>query len=116
MHYLLFYETVEDYVARRAQFRDAHLARAWEASDRGELLLAGALKNPVDGAVDGAVLLFQGDSPEVAEEFAKADPYVVNGAVKRWYVREWTTVAGKGAATPVQANTMARSKQSPNQI
>jgi uncharacterized protein YciI len=115
MHYLLFYETVEDYVARRAQFRDAHLTRAWNASDRGELLLAGALKNPADGAVDGAVLLFRGDSPEVAEKFAKADPYVVNGAVKRWYVREWTTVAGKEAATPVRANTGSESKERPNQ-
>lgn len=105
MHYLLFYETVEDYVVLRAKFRDAHLARAWEASDRGELLLGGALKSPLDAAVNGAVLLFQGDSPRVAEEFAKADPYVVNGAVRRWYVREWTTVAGTAAATPVRANS-----------
>jgi hypothetical protein len=71
-----------------------------QASERGELLLGGAFANPVDGAV----LLFQGDSAEVAEKFAKADPYVTNGAVKRWYVREWTTVAGKGAATPVRPN------------
>jgi len=51
--------------------------------------------------VDGAILLFRGDSPEVAENFAKSDPYVLNGLVKRWYVREWTTVAGEGAASPV---------------
>jgi uncharacterized protein len=98
MHYLLFYEVGEDYVARRAPFRDAHLEKAWKASERGEILLAGALANPVDGVV----LVFQGDSPEVAEKFAKTDPYVVNGAVKRWYVREWTTVVGKDAATPVR--------------
>lgn len=98
MHYLLFYEVAEDYVTRRAPFRDAHLALAWKASDAGELLLAGALANPADGAV----LLFQGDSPSVAERFAQADPYVANGIVKRWYVREWTTVAGKDPATPVR--------------
>lgn len=98
MHYLLFYEVGEDYVARRAQFRDAHLQKAWQASERGELVLGGALANPVDGAV----LLFQGDSPEVAEQFARADPYVTSGTVKRWYVREWRTVAGKDAATPVR--------------
>jgi uncharacterized protein YciI len=98
MHYLLFYEVGEDYVSRRAQFRQLHLEKAWKASERGELVLAGALANPVDGAV----LLFRGDSPEVAEKFARADPYVVNGAVKRWYVREWTTVAGEGAATPIR--------------
>ena len=98
MHYLLFYEVGEDYVARRAEFRAAHLEKAWQASERGELVLGGALANPVDGAV----LLFKGDSPEVAEKFARADPYVTSGAVKRWYVREWTTVAGEDAAKPMR--------------
>ena len=98
MHYLLFYELDQDYMARRVEFRDAHLAKAWKASEHGELVLGGALANPVDGAV----LLFKGDSPAVAEEFAKSDPYVLNGLVKRWYVREWTTVAGETAAAPVK--------------
>lgn len=98
MHYLLFYEAGEDYVSRRAAFREEHLALAWSASERGELILGGALANPADGAV----LLFKGDSPAVAERFALADPYVRNGVVKRWYVRESTTVAGEMAATPVR--------------
>ncbi len=38
MHYLLFYEVADDYLARRAEFREAHLQKAWAASDRGELL------------------------------------------------------------------------------
>lgn len=100
MHYLLFYEVGEDYVSRRAEFREAHLEKAWKASERGELVLGGALANPVDGAV----LLFQGDSHEVAEKFARADPYVTSGAVKRWYVREWKTVAGEDAAMPIRPN------------
>ena len=99
MHYLLFYEVGEEYLSRRAEFRKAHLGMAWEASERGELVMGGALANPVDGAI----LLFKGDSPEVAEKFAKADPYVANGLVKRWYVREWMTVAGEGAPNPHQA-------------
>jgi len=107
MHYLLFYEVGEDYVTKRSLFRDAHLEKAWKASERGELLLGGAFANPVDGAV----LLFQGNSPKVAEDFAAADPYVTSGAVKRWYVREWTTVAGKEAATPVRPKA-ASSKNS----
>lgn len=98
MHYLLFYEVGEDYVARRGEFRAAHLEKAWQASSRGELVLGGALSNPVDGAV----LLFNGDSAEVAKRFARADPYVTSGAVKRWYVREWTTVAGEDAANPIR--------------
>src|SRR6266702_7987080 len=98
MHYLLFYEAGEDYVERRTAFRDDHLRKAWAASDRGELIRGGALAEPTDGAV----LLFQGDSPEVAERFARADPYVTNGVVKRWHVREWTTVAGEDAALPTK--------------
>src|SRR5579872_5900106 len=96
MHYLLFYEVSEDYVARRAEFRAAHLEKAWKASERGELVLGGALANPVDGAV----LLFKGESATVAEEFARTDPYVTGGAVTRWYVREWTTVVGDSAEKP----------------
>jgi uncharacterized protein YciI len=98
MHYLLFYEAGEDYVERRAAYRDEHLRKAWAASDRGELVLGGALGDPTDGAL----LLFQSDSPEVAERFARADPYVVNGVIKRWYIREWKTVAGSQAATPLR--------------
>jgi len=96
MHYLLFYELPEDYITRRAEFRNVHLKLGWEAAERGELVLAGALANPVDGAV----LVFKGNSPEVAERFAKADPYVTSGIVKRWYVREWTTVVGDIATNP----------------
>lgn len=53
--------------------------------------------------IDGAVLLFQGGSAAAAEEFAKADPYVLNGLVTRWHVRKWPTVVGQGAATPLSS-------------
>jgi uncharacterized protein YciI len=93
MHYLLFYEVDSDYADRRKPFRSAHLEYALQAVARGELVLGGALASPVDGAV----LLFRSDSPAAAESFAKSDPYVVNGLVKRWYVREWATVVGADA-------------------
>jgi uncharacterized protein len=98
MHYLLFYELADDYLARRSEFRDEHLNLAWRASERGDLVLAGALANPPDGAV----LLFKGDSSEIAEKFAKSDPYVTNGLIKRWHVREWTTVVGESCTNPVK--------------
>ncbi len=107
MHYLLFYEASDDYVSRRAKFRDEHLGLAWKASERGELVLGGALANPTDGAL----LLFKGDSPEVAEKFARGDPYVTSGIVKRWYVRQWMTVAGEGAAAPVRPKTAPPAKE-----
>jgi uncharacterized protein YciI len=98
MHYLLFYDVVHDYLERRAAFRKQHLDYCWEACGRGELVLGGALADPVDGAV----LLFQGDSPEVAERFAHSDPFVMNGLITRWRVRPWTTVVGDTAAHPVR--------------
>jgi uncharacterized protein YciI len=93
VHFLLFYDVVDDYVARRAAFRAAHIAHARAALTRGELVLAGALANPPDGAV----LVFKGASSEVAERFAKTDPYVTNGLVTAWKVREWSTVLGQDA-------------------
>ena len=96
-HFLLFYDYVADVLERRPQFRGAHLKHAWVAVERGDIVLAGALADPVDGAV----LMFKADDKSVAEDFAKVDPYVTGGLVKRWHVREWTTVVGALAATPV---------------
>ena len=97
MHYLLFYEAGGDYAERRQPFRAAHLQHARNAVARGELVLGGALADPIDGAV----LLFRGDSSAAAEQFAKTDPYVTNGVVQRWHVREWTTVVGNDAETKI---------------
>jgi uncharacterized protein len=99
MHYLLFYDVAPDYVERRATLRAEHLRYAWDAQARGELVLGGALDQPIDGAV----ILFQGDSPEIAEKFARFDPYVTGGLVARWRVRPWTTVVGADAVKPIRA-------------
>ena len=97
MHYLLFYDVVPDYAERRLPFRAAHLAHARAAVERGELILGGALAEPVDGAV----LLFKCDSAAPVEVFARSDPYVLNGLVTKWRVRVWTTVVGEHAAVPL---------------
>jgi len=97
MHYLLFYDVVEGYTEKRKPFRSAHLAYANEAVARGELVLGGALADPVDAAV----LLFRAPSREAVEHFVAQDPYVLNGLVKSWRVREWTTVIGPGASVRV---------------
>jgi uncharacterized protein YciI len=94
MHYLLFYDVVDGYAERRLPHRAAHLAHGRAAVARGELILAGALADPIDGAV----LLFRSSSRAAAEEFAAADPYVLNGLVTKWRVREWTTVVGPEAS------------------
>lgn len=90
MYYILFYKTVENYIERRAPFREEHLALARQAFENGELVLGGALSDPADGAV----LAFKGDSRTVAENFAQNDPYVKNGLIPEWTVREWNVVIG----------------------
>jgi uncharacterized protein YciI len=90
MYFILFYDVVDNFVERREPFRDVHLDMANAAVERGELALAGALAEPADGAV----LIFKGDDPSVAENFAKQDPYVLNGLVTNWRVRPWTVVLG----------------------
>lgn len=90
MYYLLLYDVVDDYVQRRGAFRDAHLALAREAHERGELVLAGAVADPPDGAV----LVFRVDDPSAVRCFAEQDPYVQSGLVTKWRVRPWTVVIG----------------------
>ncbi len=96
MHYLLHYEIAADYLERRAEYREHHLRLAWDAVDRGELVLGGVVGEPAESSL----LLFCGDSPEVATRFAKADPYVLHGLVVRWTVKPWLTVAGTNCAVP----------------
>ena len=90
MYYILFYKTVDNYVERRKPFREEHLAYANAAHERGDLVMAGALAEPVDSAV----LVFKGDGSSVAENFAKDDPYVKNSLITEWQVRPWTVVIG----------------------
>ena len=90
MYYILFYKTIDNYIEKRAPYRSEHLSLAQAASESGHLVMAGALADPPDGAV----LIFKGDSPKVAEDFAKNDPYVKNGLISEWHVRPWTVVVG----------------------
>ncbi len=97
-HFLLMYEYGPDYMERRGPLRPSHLALAWKAAEAGDLVLGGVLTEPIDTGL----LLFKGETPEAAEAFAKSDPYVIEGLVTRWRVREWMTVVGETAASPVR--------------
>ena len=89
-YYALFYYVVDDYVARRAVFREQHLGLARAAHARGELVLAGAFGDPADSAL----LVFRAADRATVEAFVQADPYVQNGLVTRWEIRPWTVVIG----------------------
>ncbi len=103
-YYALFYEVVDDFVARRAPFRQEHLRLANEARARGEIIFAGALAEPADRAL---IVFHVGDKTKV-EAFARNDPYVANGLVKKWEVRPWNVVVGnEPTASPVVTSSPA---------
>lgn len=89
-YFALSYHVVPDYLERRGQFRDDHLALARAAHDRGELVLGGAYADPVDGAL----LVWRCDDRAPIEAFVAADPYVRTGLVTTWTIRPWTVVIG----------------------
>ena len=88
MYFLLLYQLVDDYMERRPAFREEHLPLATDAKERGELLLAGAFADPPDGAA----LVFQADDESVVTDFVTRDPYVREGLVTSWSIRQWTVV------------------------
>ncbi|MEP6598696.1 MAG: YciI-like protein [Actinomycetota bacterium] len=88
MAYLVLeYVLVGDYLDRRGEFRDEHLALAGAARSRGELLLAGALD-----PADRALFVWVTDDAAVVERFAEQDPYVRHGLVSSYSVRPWRVV------------------------
>ena len=93
-YFALIYYVVDDYVQRRATFRDEHLRLGREAHRRGELVLGGAFSDPADRAL----LVFRVKDRSGVEAFARSDAYVVNGLVTRWEVRPWTVVIGNEPA------------------
>ena len=75
-----------------------HLEYAKASVAHDELQLGGAFAE--DDPPLG-MLLFKGETASVAEDFARADPDVINGVVISWRVREWVTVVGPLALTKV---------------
>jgi uncharacterized protein YciI len=92
-YFALMYDVADDFTNTRTPFRPAHVKEVRDAQARGELIMAGALADPA-----GALLVFRAAEKSVAENFAKADPYVNAGLVKQWTVRPWTVVVGHDPA------------------
>ena len=90
MYYILFYNYVDNIIEKRVPFREAHLVLATSFVESGELLLGGAFANPADGAI----LIFKVGNKAQVEAFVKQDPYVQNGLVTSWNIREWSVVVG----------------------
>jgi uncharacterized protein YciI len=85
--YVLLYESADDVLAKAPEHFPAHSARLDEFHARGDLLSVGTFGNPQE---EGSMAIFA--SREAAEEFATEDPFVLNGVVRSWQVREWQVV------------------------
>ena len=90
-YFVLFYDTVDNFVERRQPHRQAHLALIDGAYAQGRLVLAGALKP------SGALLVFRASDESEVTRFVRSDPYVSNGLVTRWRIQEWSVVVGEHA-------------------
>lgn len=93
MHWLLTYDYVDDIATRRAPFREVHLGLLRGLHERGALLMAGAVGEPIEGAL----FVFTADDRVVVGEFLAQDPYVRERLVSAWQVRPWNVVVGQAS-------------------
>ena len=88
--YVLLYESADDVRSKAPLHFPAHVARWKTFQDQGTLLMIGTFGNPQD---EGSMAIFT--TREAAEAFARSDPFVLNGVVRRWFIREWNeAIAG----------------------
>lgn len=92
-YYVVFFETsydsLEEAVSKAPDVIAAHRARSNEWHSQGRLLMAGAFLNTSQEKLATMVIC---STREVAEEYARGDPFVLKGMVNRWYIREWTNL------------------------
>jgi hypothetical protein len=89
MKYVLLYQPVADVLIRAPLHFPAHSARLDRFHQQGTLLMVGTFGNPVE---EGSMAIFT--TREAAEEFVKEDPFVLNGLIQKWHIREWNEVYG----------------------
>ena len=89
MKYVLFYTPAENVAAKAGPVFAAHKAYYEQFLARGVLLLLGTFE---DAQADGSMAVFT--TREAAEEFAAADPFVLNGVVTGYQIKGWNEAIG----------------------
>ena len=87
MKAVALYEMAPDMMAGVSDHLSAHVERWQGFAQRGELLMIGPFANAQE---DGAMAIFA--TREAAEEFVRGDPFVLNGIVRKWVIRDWIEV------------------------
>ena len=87
MKYVLLYTSADDVLTRAPRHFAAHRERLEEFHARGELLMVGTFGDP---QTQGSMAVFA--TREGAEAFVAGDPFVLEGVVAGWELREWDEV------------------------
>ncbi len=87
MKYVLLYEPADNVLDKAPAHFQTHSERLGEFHRRGTLLMVGTFGEPQE---QGSMAIFT--SREAAEEFVAEDPFVLNGVVRRYEIREWDEV------------------------
>jgi uncharacterized protein YciI len=86
VRYVLFYESADDVLETAPLHFAAHVEHFQRYVADGTLERVGTWADPREGAMS----VFT--TRAAAEDFAANDPFVVNGVVSRWTLREWDEV------------------------
>ena len=84
MKAVLLYQSADDVETKIPAHYPAHSERVDAFHRRGRLLMTGPFGDPQN---EGSMAIFT--SREAAEEFVAGDPFVLNGVVRGWQIREW---------------------------
>jgi uncharacterized protein len=82
--YVVLYESADDVMSKAPAHFAEHSARGDAFHANGTLLMYGPFSNPQE---EGSMAVFS--TREAAQEFVNGDPFVLNGVVRRWQIREW---------------------------
>ena len=82
--FVLLYESADDVAAKAPAQFPAHKARLDDFHARGELLMVGTFGDP---QAEGSMAIFR--TRQGAQEFVAGDPFVLNGVVRAWQIRQW---------------------------
>lgn len=87
MKYVVLYESADNVAAKAPQHFPAHRRRLDEFHESGELLMVGTFGDPQG---QGSMAIFR--TREGAETFVAGDPFVLEGVVRSYEIREWNTI------------------------
>jgi uncharacterized protein YciI len=85
------YASIEEAYAQAPGEIARHLGRTQAFQAEGRLLMAGAFPGADQPLETMAILT----SRQAAEDYAAGDPFVLNGMVTSWQIREWNDVVAQ---------------------